>query len=111
VKILFTIFVACMFSKQCFDSFSRHSAYPTSTTIQKKDTKDLKVFPSFLLCPKEGIDMRKLLEKGYESMSDFYMGRLANGMRGWGGLKNESFEQILNDIGILSNERSACNNL
>ena len=38
-------------------------------------------------------------------MSEFYMGRLINGKRGWGGLKKESFEQILNDTVTLSNER------
>ena len=96
-----------MFSRQCFNSLSRHFSYPTSTTILKKDIKDLDInaYPSWLLCPEEGIDMSKLLEKGYNSMSDFYMGRLTNGKRGWGGLYNESFEQIINGTGTLTNER------
>ena len=108
VKIIFTIFVACMFSRQCFDSFQRYSDYPTSTTIQKKDIKDMQHFPIFLLCPEEGINMSEMQDKGYASMNEFYMGRLTNGKRGWGGLKNESFEQIINDTRTLNNERLDC---
>ena len=104
-KNTFTVAVAVLFCYQCFDSFSKYSSYPTSTTTHKKDLKDLIVFPSFVLCPRDGVNLRKLLEKGYESMSDFYMGRLNNGKRGWGGLKNESFNLIANDTRIFSNDR------
>ena len=91
VQIIFTLFVSYMFAIQCFDSFSRYSAYPTSTTIQKKDIKDMKIYHSFLLCPEEEIDMRKLQEKGYKSLSQFYMGRLTNGKKGWGGVNKLIF--------------------
>ena len=33
------------------------------------------------------------------------MGTLSNGKRGWGGLKNEYFQQIINDTGTLGYER------
>ena len=52
--------------------------------------------------------MSKLLEKGYESRHEFHMGRLTNEKRGWGGRKNESLEQILNDTGTLHAERLYC---
>ena len=42
-------------------------------------------------------------------MNEFYMGRLTNGKRGWGGLKNESLEHMLNDTRtLLNNERLDC---
>ena len=47
--------------------------------------------------------MSKLLEKGYESMNEFYMGRLT-----WMGWAEESFERFLNDTRTLNNERLDC---
>ena len=102
----FRIFVGAMFSYQCLVSFHKYSnTYPTSTTTQKKDLKDQVFWPEFLLCPEDGVDLTKLSDKGYESMSDFYMGRLRNGRRGWGGLNNESFAMIKNATRILIGDR------
>ena len=74
---------------------------------EEENGKVLHVFDIFLrycggcwisIVSREGI-------KAFKTINEFYMGRLTNGKRGRGGLKNESFERFLNDTRTLNNER------
>ena len=105
-RMLINMVVGVLFLYQCYIAFERHVSYPTSTTTQKRAMKDQTLHPFFVLCPEVGVDIKKLQDdKGYHTMAEFYMGRMTNGKRGWGGLKNESFLKIMNDIKKINDKR------
>ena len=105
LKYLFTLGVLMMFLNKCWLILKNYRAYPTSTTIEKRFlNENTHSWPSFILCPVDGVDLSVLKkDKGYSSMSEFIMGRMDDGKRGWGGYKNESFQKIFEDCRKVKN--------